>query len=277
MKSLRKAQLAFTLIELLVVIAIIAILAALLLPALSKAKESARATLCLNNLKQLQTTWLMYATDHDDRVVINPVTDLPPRPEQTNKSWILGTLDHSPANTDNTNVAMLIDARYALFAPYLQNPKIYKCPSDRSTVNIGGSELTRVRSYSMNWTLGWQEQGWGAIFAPGFRHYLKLSDITAPPPAKLFVLIDCHPDTISDRNFHQVLNPDILIDLPSSVHNGSGPLAFADGHAETHRWRDARTRAPFRNVTLWFPYKQMPANPDILWIQERYSAPETGQ
>src|SRR5438309_8242968 len=88
MKSLRKAQLAFTLIELLVVIAIIAILAALLLPALSRAKERARATLCLNNLKQLQTTWFIYATDHDDRVVINPVTDLPPRPEQTNKSWI---------------------------------------------------------------------------------------------------------------------------------------------------------------------------------------------
>ncbi len=61
------ARQAFTLLELLVVIAIIAILAALLLPALSQAKEKARTIECLNNMKQLAVSWIMYAGNNEDQ------------------------------------------------------------------------------------------------------------------------------------------------------------------------------------------------------------------
>jgi len=265
MKVLRRGTVAFTLIELLVVIAIIAILAALLLPGLSKAKERSRAVACLNNLKQLQTAWFMYANDHEDKLVLNLTTFTMPHLELTNLSWVQGVLDHDPANTDNTNVALLVDPRYAAFGPYLKSAATYQCPSDRSTVQIQGVIHPRVRSYGMNWAVG----GWNSRV----KLFYKLADITAPSPAKLFVLLDLHPDNIGDPHFHGDLAKNILIDLPSSLHNQSGVLVFADGHAEFHRWKDPRTTLPFRNIMRIFPYTNSVDNADLDWIQERFSVP----
>src|SRR6267142_7033164 len=108
---------AFTLIELLVVIAIIAILAAMLLPALSRAKEKASGISCINNLKQLTLAAHMYAGDFQDAIPPNVVND--PR------AWVSGDVSALPGATNVT------DIRAAVLFPYNRSEPVYRCPGDK--------------------------------------------------------------------------------------------------------------------------------------------------
>jgi prepilin-type N-terminal cleavage/methylation domain-containing protein/prepilin-type processing-associated H-X9-DG protein len=251
---------AFTLIELLVVIAIIAILAAMLLPALSKAKQKAQGVYCMNNQRQMGLSWLMYIGDNQEG--LPPNNDLV---HGASTGWVDGTLDFSSANTDNTNVSLLLNSK---LGPYSKNPGIYKCPSDPSVVRVGGVYLPRVRSVSMNCYM----VGTGAIpngfNNPAYRTYQKSSDLSVPGPANLWVILDERADSINDGFFGQKVGSSIIWDGPGSYHGGSCGMAFADGHSELHHWLDGNTRLPLMSPGIAWPHTYSSSD-DMAWMNER--------
>jgi prepilin-type N-terminal cleavage/methylation domain-containing protein/prepilin-type processing-associated H-X9-DG protein len=257
---------AFTLIELLVVIAIIAILAAMILPALSKAKQKAEGIYCQNNTRQLTLAWLMYADDHNGTIVENHHGPDARGPNPNPNSWIAGWLDWGPS-PDNTNTLFLTDNRWAKLSPYSKGAAgLYKCPADkiRSSLNPG----PRVRSISMDAALG---DGNKKDFYPSFFFAKKMTDLVHPAPAMVWVFVDEHPDSINDGCFFD--NPLVAgggshwSDLPASYHNGACGFSFADGHAEIKKWLDGPTRAAV--LMRDFGGLNAPNSRDYLWLAER--------
>jgi len=272
------ARRGFTLIELLVVIAIIAILAAMLLPALSRAKMKAQSVACMNNSRQLMIAWRMYTEENRDSLPFAYSLNAP----NSAYVWVKGIIiPETPSTVANWNQETTIKA--GVIWPFCKSPGIFKCPADKSmAVNAQGQRVPRVRSMSMsNWVGGngdspgtnWRG-GWSPI--DHWKVYRKLSEMTAPGPSKTFVLLDEREDSINDGYFVVEMdgwpNPATtrLIDFPASYHGGSGGLSFADGHSEIHKWRDPDTMRPII-VDGSVTGKLDPNNVDIMWLQERSS------
>ncbi|HEV2207285.1 MAG TPA: prepilin-type N-terminal cleavage/methylation domain-containing protein [Verrucomicrobiae bacterium] len=229
----------FTLIELLVVIAIIAILAAMLLPALSKAKLKATAINCVSNLRQLTIAGQVYGADFADAIPPNYIND-------TN-AWVGGDVSKLPGATN------VLDIQRSKLFPYNQSLAIYRCPADK--IAVATRSVPRVRSYSASSMMGilndWAQQA----IHPGIRENRKFSDPLNPGAARTFYFVDEQSDpndltgydnrsSLDDGCFavNSTTGPTEWQNSPASRHGNAGALSFADGHAEQWHWFGGRTQ-----------------------------------
>jgi prepilin-type N-terminal cleavage/methylation domain-containing protein/prepilin-type processing-associated H-X9-DG protein len=235
---------AFTLIELLVVIAIIAILAALLLPALSRAKEKALRIACLNNIRQLHLCWHLYADDNKGNLPLNTgLFDA--------GAWVLG---NAKLDTTSSNI------QAGVIYPYSTSVAIYRCPADRSTVT--GTTQLRFRSYSMCVWI----HGDDANAQPSVKN---LSQLLRPGPARTFIFADENEGSIDNGSiFVFRAGQWVWVNWPGTRHNLGGTLSFADGHVEWWKWRDGALRF---NGSYWS--STHPGDLDLQRLQEALPQP----
>jgi prepilin-type N-terminal cleavage/methylation domain-containing protein/prepilin-type processing-associated H-X9-DG protein len=253
----------FTLIELLVVIAIIAILAAMIFPALSRAKQRAQGALCLNNGKQLMMAIHMYAGDNNEF--------FPPNPDDGNTmtgyNWCPGLAGIGQINEFNPDV--LLDPDKSLLVRYLSgNASVFKCPADKregkyqGTNSLwAGKQVPAARTFSMSQAVGtidpgfdqggrgqhsgrpelsvngpWLDGTHNHIRNSPYRTFGKMTDTGAPGPSMLWVLVDEDAMGLNDAAFAVDMEDVQWNDLPGTYHNRGCGFAFADGHSETHQW-----------------------------------------
>jgi prepilin-type N-terminal cleavage/methylation domain-containing protein len=212
---------AFTLIELLVVIAIIAILAAMLLPALSRAKERATRTTCLKNQKQLDLAWQMYADESSGKLALNDVEFRGNVPVSPTNSWVTGHagLDSDPATITGGTIY-----------PNVKNIQCYRCPADHSTVL--GTTIPVLRSYSLSCYMAGPQDD---ITTYGITPVYQTSQIHKPSTTLTFLEEDI--STIDDGHFLYSATVNNWYNIPSWRHSHGDTLAFADGHMDYWKWK----------------------------------------
>ncbi|HEV2208557.1 MAG TPA: prepilin-type N-terminal cleavage/methylation domain-containing protein [Verrucomicrobiae bacterium] len=260
---------AFTLIELLVVIAIIAILAAMLLPALSKSKQKAQGTACLNNLKQLTLAAAVYAADFNDAII--------PNIPQSTAGWVAGDVSGVAGANGVTNLANI---RAAVLFPYNTSVGIYHCPADGVPAIVAGLSVgARVRSYSLSCMMGNNGAAAASFIHPDYAEYTKFSQIRTPGTSDALFFVDEADDpvpaqcSVDDGYFAQ--HEDATGTTPriqwgnwcASRHGNGGDFSFADGHASFHKWVEGKTHV-LTGFNQGGAPGTAPEDLDLLWVRQ---------
>lgn len=263
----RKQTCGFCRTDLVVGICAVGFLSVVSLAAVSRGATESRWMVTLSNMKQLTAAWTLYARDNADK--LTPLSDGGNAGKMQNKvSWVGGWLNFDSQNADNTNTSFLVvpygrspagnvnGLHYSgLLGFYSRDTRLFVSPNEPITEINPGRPFSRVRSLSMNLSVGaskaplltgWQQN----LVNDGYRVYTTMSDIAEVTPASTFVLITEHPDTINDAHFVIDMRSHTPWDRPSSLEGGGANLSFADGHVENWQWRGERFRLPprFRGI-----------------------------
>ncbi len=274
----------FTRLELCIVVTCVSVLGLLVVPLRAGNMDVSRTTLCMDNLRRLAAAMAVYALDNGW---------FPPNPEDGNstpgRTWAPGNA--GPGASQEFNPDLLRDSTRSLLYPYLESGstvRVYACPEDERTGKYQGADpamrnviVPAARSVSLNGAVGvnpsavvrqpvdghWLDNNHSHTFGRRWRTYGKPEHVVGPAPSQLFTFIDEDAKSINEGIFAHGMQEQEWIDWPSTRHDTSGTLAYADGHVEGRRWVDSRT-VVFNSVNRHV----IRGSPDLLWLRERTSA-----
>jgi hypothetical protein len=246
-------------------------------------RTASESTFCLQNLQRLARAWQQRALDtgylvpNTDRGSVDP-----------GLQWVPGGAGVGGIHEFNPDT--LTDPTRSLLFSYLGDVSVFRCPSDpRSGPYTGtnsaliGTVVPAARSYAMNGAVGinpesetsrptdapWLDNNHSHKYGLRWRTYGTLDDIIDPSPTNLGVFLGEDARSINDGHFAFGMEREEWIDWMATRHNMGGCIAFADGRAEIHAWKDSRTAPPPEGVQR----RIVPGSQDYQWLRSHISAP----